>query len=204
MGLWDDHLLPRVIDLAMRGRTIQALRKRCVPEASGRVLEIGFGSGLNLPHYGDGVKELLALEPNETARKLSRKRVDAAPFPVEFVGLRGEEIPRGSGEVDEVVSTFTHCTIPDLDRALSEIRRVLKPGGTFRFLEHGLSPDEGVARTQRKWTPLQGKIFGGCHLDRDIDALVRSAGFEGSPAERFDAGRPRAVQHIHLGATQAS
>ncbi len=198
-GLWERQLLPRLLDVGMRGGMLRELRAHTVPAARGRVLEIGFGGGLNLPFYGPAVSEVLALEPNEVARRIARRRAEHSPIPVRFVGLRGEEIPLDSGSVDAVVSTFTMCTIPDLSRALAELRRVLVPGGQLHFLEHGLAQDESVARWQRRLTPIQRRLFGGCRLDRDVTGEVRRAGFAFDECERFDAARPHALAHIHRG-----
>lgn len=175
-------------------------RAQALGAVSGRVLEIGFGSGLNLPHYPrSGVESLTAVEPNGTAIRIARGRIDAAPFPVETIGLRGEEIPCDDDSFDVVVSTFTLCTIPDVEAALAQVRRVLKPGGRFLFLEHGHAPDPGVERWQRRLEPTQRRLFGGCHLTRRIDALVAGAGFEVSGLDRYYGKGPKPLVSIYRG-----
>ena len=186
MGLYYEHVLPRMIHFGMSGKAFRAQRPSCVGKPRGRVLEIGFGSGLNLPHYdGEAVSELIALEPSAVGKKLARRAVERAPFPVSFIGLDGADIPLDAASVDAVASTWTLCTIPDVAAALSEIDRVLKPGGRLHFLEHGRSPDAGVARWQRRLNPVQKVWAGGCNLDREIGALIRAAGFEMEELEEF-------------------
>lgn len=199
MGLYREHLLPRALHLAMRGWPFRAERPRCVGRAEGRVLEIGFGSGLNLPHYGAGVRELLALEPSAVARRLARPAIEAAPFPVRFVGLEAASIPLEDGAVDCVVSTWTLCTVPDPHAALAEVRRVLRPGGALHFLEHGRHPDPRLARWQERLDPLQRRIAGGCHLSRAIPALVSAAGLRLEGVEEFELARPTLAGHSFLG-----
>ncbi len=178
MGVYDDQILPRVINWFMAGGDFTPHRKECLKGVSGDVLEIGFGSGLNLPHYPSDVRKLFALDPATLGRRLAEERIAVCPFPVEFVGLYGEAIPLNDAAVDAAVSTWTLCTIPDPVKALCEIRRVLRPGGRFHFVEHGRSPEEKVARWQDRVTPFQKLVGGGCHLNRKIDALVLEAGFE--------------------------
>ena len=177
MGFYREQIFPRCVAWGMAGADITAQRPRCISRARGRVLEVGFGAGLNLPFYS-GVSEVLALDPAAVNRKLARKRIAAASFPVRWIDLEGEEIPLESGSVDCVVSTFTLCTISDLPGALEEMKRVLVNGGRLLFLEHGLSPEERVARWQRRLNGLQRFWAAGCNLDRRIDDLVGKAGFE--------------------------
>lgn len=166
-------------------------RARAVEGVDGTVLEIGFGSGLNLPHYPSSVERLLAVDPSERARELAADRIAAVSFPVEAVGLDGASLAVEDASVDHVVSTFTLCTIPDVHGALAEVRRVLKPGGTFRVLEHGLSHDGDVAAWQHRLTPIQKRMAGGCHLDRPIVTLVERAGFSVEALRQWTEGRPR-------------
>lgn len=199
MGIYQDSILPRLLSFGMRGKYFQGERPRCVAAATGRVLEVGFGSGLNLPHYGAGVQELLALDPSTVGRKLARKRLSAAPFPVTFIDLDGEDIPLESASVDTVTSTWTLCSIPDVAHALIEIRRVLKPSGSFHYLEHGHSPDARTAVWQRRLEPMQKRFLGGCHLTRRIEELVSAAGFELASTERYYGEGPRYASYLYLG-----
>jgi ubiquinone/menaquinone biosynthesis C-methylase UbiE len=179
MNPYTHWLLPRLIDLAMRNPQATRLRQTMVPAARGRVLELGAGSGLNLPYYdGAGVTELYALDPSTELLAMARSRQAAAGFPVTFLPCPAEAIPLASGSIDTVVSTWTLCSVADAVRALGEARRVLAPGGTLIFVEHGLAPDAGVGRWQQRLNPLWRRIAGGCNLNRSVDRLVRAAGFE--------------------------
>ena len=202
MGVWTDHLLPRLIDFGMRGSSFRVERPKCVGRAKGRVLEIGFGSGLNLPYYTDEVTELVALEPAAAARKLSARRMHDAPFPVEFVRGGGEELPLDANSFDTVLCTWTLCTIPDVAGALREARRVMKPDGQFLFLEHGASRDTKVRRLQDRLTPIQKIWAGGCHFNREIDRLVREAGFETVDVEEYRMPGPAFVASMYLGSAK--
>lgn len=193
MGLYADHVLPRAIDLVLGSRPYRELRARHLSGISGRVLEIGFGSGLNLPHLTaasqaaseGGVRELLAVDPSTTGRKLARARIAAAPFPVRFVGLDAGRLELESESVDCVLSTFTLCTIPDVAGALREVARVLRPGGRLRFFEHGRADDPRILRWQRRLAPLHRRLAGGCHLDRPIEELLRASPLEVEALETF-------------------
>jgi ubiquinone/menaquinone biosynthesis C-methylase UbiE len=178
MGLYADQILPRGIDLVLRGGEFAGPRARVAAGLDGEVLEIGFGSGLNIPYYPDGVKRVQAVDPAAAGRRLAARRAAACPVPIEYAGSDAEVLPADDASVDHVLSTWTLCTIPDAMRALAEVRRVLRPGGAFRFVEHGLAPDPRVALFQQRLTPLQRRAFGGCHLDRRIDHLVAAAGLE--------------------------
>lgn len=171
--LYERHLLPRVIDLACGVKPVSRKRQNLIPRAAGRVLEIGIGTGLNLPFYrSERVTELIALDPAQQMHGRARKRADAAGLKVRLLGLSAERIPLDDGEIDTVVTTFTLCSIPDPAPAVAEMRRVLKPGGELIFCEHRLAPTDGVQRWQRRLNPVWGKIGGGCQLDRDIPALL--------------------------------
>lgn len=157
---------------------ISGERRKIVPHAEGRVLEIGFGSGHNAPYYdADKITHLYALEPSASWRKLGQKRIDQLPFSTEWVDLPGEEIPLANESVDTVLVTFSLCTIPGAEAALDGMRRVLKPGGKLVFLEHGAAPDPGVAKWQDRLNGVWGKLAGGCHLNRKPDSLISKAGF---------------------------
>ncbi len=177
MGWYTDQLLPRIVDMALRNEDVTVWRRKAVVGLSGTVVEIGFGSGLNLPVYPAAVTKVLAVEPASGGSKLAADRIAKSTIAVEHVGLDGQSLPLEDESVDSALSTFTLCTVPDARVALSEIYRVLKPGGVFNFLEHGLAPDAKVARSQKRFEPVQKVMFGGCHLTRDAPALATSAGF---------------------------
>jgi SAM-dependent methyltransferase len=177
MGLYREHVVPRLVDLACGSAGFERWRVRAADGLAGRVVEIGFGSGLNVPHYPAEVDVVLAVEPARVARRLAECRIEASPVSVEHVGLDGQQIPLQDASCDAALCTFTLCTVPDPDLALSEIRRVVRPGGTIHFLEHGLSPDPRVARWQHRFEPVQRRLADGCHLTRDPTALVEQAGF---------------------------
>ena len=200
MGIWEERLLPRAIDLAMRGPAFRETRERVCAGLHGEVLEIGFGSGLNVPHYPDAVTRVYAVDPSLKGRDLAAARLAESAVPVEFVGLDGARIPLDDASVDSALSTWTLCTIPDVDAAVDEIARVLKPGGTFHFVEHGLAPDghHRVRRWQHRWNPMQKKIGGGCHVNRPIDEIVGRR-FEVVELERVYAGRPKVLTSHYEG-----
>ncbi|MEI9885636.1 MAG: methyltransferase domain-containing protein [Rhizomicrobium sp.] len=178
MGFYSRHILPRLLDTAMSAKPIAYQRRKVVPRAQGRVLEIGFGAGHNLPFYDAAkVERLWALEPAAEMRARAGERAAASPIPMEFLGLPGEHIPLDDEAADTVLVTYTLCTIPDVMKALGEMRRVMKPAGRLIFCEHGEAPDEAVKRWQRRITPLWKRIGGGCHVGRPIPSLIRDAGF---------------------------
>lgn len=203
MPLWTDRILPRLVHCALRSREIGAVRSRYLGDVGGTVLEIGFGSGLNLPHLSGNVGRLYAVEPSDTAWELARRTVGQAPFPVERIGEGAESIPLPDASVDHAVSAFTLCTIPGVAQALAEVRRVLRPGGTFRFVEHGRSPEPRVARWQDRLTPLQKRVAGGCHLNRDIGGLIRDAGFRMERLDRFHVPGPKVATHLYAGTARS-
>ena len=167
MGLYERWLLPRLVDLAMRNKQATRYREKIVPRAAGRVLEIGAGSGLNVALYGRDVERVLALEPSRKLLAMARRAAGNTTRPVELLDASAEAIPLPDRSVDTVVTTWTLCTIPEVARALTEMRRVLKPGGRLLFVEHGRSPDAGVRRWQDRLTPLWKRLGGGCHLNRE-------------------------------------
>jgi SAM-dependent methyltransferase len=178
MAFWTDRVVPRITDRALSTPDVTELRAVACAGLAGRVLEIGFGSGLNVGLYPAEVTRLDAVEPSDLGWSLSARRRAGSPVPIARTGLDGQRLSAADGQYDAVLSTFTLCTIPDVARALAEVRRVLAPGGTFHFLEHGRSPDAGVERWQRRLDPVQRRVCGGCHLSRDIPALVGAAGLE--------------------------
>ena len=177
MSLYRHHVFPWVLELVMNQRVFRKLRHEVLAPATGRVLEIGFGTGINLPHYPQGTRRIVGVDSNPGMTRLARRRADASHIEVEHHQLSAEALPFDTGSFDTVVSTFTLCSIPDLQQALTEVRRVLKPGGEFLYLEHGLSPDEAVARWQRRINPAWKVVGDGCHLDRDPTAELQRAGF---------------------------
>lgn len=175
------------------------MRRSLLETVEGEVVEIGFGSGLNLPFYPRTVSRILAVEPVRAARKLAGGRIASSPVPVHFVGDRAEALGVGSRSVDAVVSTWTLCSLPDRPGALGEIRRVLRIGGRFHFLEHGLASDEAVARWQRRLTPIQRIVGGGCRLDFDVDGAVRAAGLRLESLSTFYMKGPRIASFMYQG-----
>jgi len=178
MSFYDDRVLPHLINLACGTKPTRKQREKIVPRAYGDVLEVGFGSGLNLPWYDRAkVRRIWGLEPAPGMRKLARPNIEAAGLDVELIDLPGEEIPLGDDTVDSVVVTYTLCTIPDTATALQGIRRVLKPGGRLFYCEHGKAPDAAVRRWQDRLNPTWRRFAGGCNMNRDIPALLVDAGF---------------------------
>lgn len=179
MSFYDDKILPHVIHLACGSKPILKQREKIVPQAEGRILEIGMGSGINIQYYDPAkVEKLWGLEPSQGMRKKAQARVEAAAFDLEWLDLPSEEIPLDSNSVDTIVLTYTLCTIPDWQGALQQMRRVLKPGGKLLFSEHGQAPDTAIKKWQDRIDPLWAKLAGGCHLNRDIPALLRQGGFD--------------------------
>jgi ubiquinone/menaquinone biosynthesis C-methylase UbiE len=175
--LYEEKVLPALVDHAMRGEEINALRARTLARARGRVLEVGFGTGLNARHYGTNVSELVVVDSNAGMARLAHERLQKAHRHAEHHYVSGESLPLGDHSFDTVVITFTLCSIPNVMRAISELRRVLKPDGQLLFCEHNLSEDPKTAAWQRRITPLWRPFAGGCHLDRDTPALLASGGF---------------------------
>lgn len=200
MGIYAEQVLPRIINVACGMKANGPLRERACAGLHGRVVEIGFGSGHNVPYYPSAVTGVAAIEPAALGWKLARKRLDAATVPVERAGLDGQSLPLADDSCDTALSTWTMCTIPDIAGALQELRRVLKPGGTLHFVEHGLAPDESVQRTQHRLEPMQKRIAGGCHLTREIQHLLTDAGFTIVEADVFyEKGAPKFLAADTLG-----
>jgi ubiquinone/menaquinone biosynthesis C-methylase UbiE len=204
MGLYGEQVLPRIINVACGMKVAEPLRRRVCEGLHGRVVEIGFGSGHNVPFYPAAVSGVTAIEPADVGWKLASKRLAAANVPVERLGLDGQSLPLPDDSCDAALSTWTLCTSPDVGAALREVRRVLKPGGTLHFLEHGLAPDEGVQRWQHRLEPLQKRLFGGCHLTRPIADLLTGAGFTITEVDVFyEHGAPKAIGADSLGVAVA-
>jgi SAM-dependent methyltransferase len=203
MGWWSGTVLPRLVERLCGHEQVAALRAELVPQARGTVLEVGFGTGLNLPFYDPArVERVLGLEPADEMFALSRRRAPV-PFPVERLALAGERIPLPAESVDTVVVTFTLCSIPEVERALAGMRRVLRPEGRLLFVEHGAARDPRVRRWQKRLNPLWRRAFGGCQLDRDVPALLRAADFSiESLREEAVAGAPAIAAYSYRGAAR--
>lgn len=178
MGLWEERVVPIMVDKACGTGAIHKERELVCAPLSGRVLEVGFGSGHNITHYPEVVTSVAAVEPSDRGWNLSQARRRQTSLPIERTGLDGQALTEDDSSCDSALVTFSLCTIPDPVRALKEIARVLRPGGVLAFLEHGLAPDAKVATWQRRLDPIERRVAGGCELSRDIPALVREAGFE--------------------------
>lgn len=187
-------MLPRLTDAVLRGHEVGEVRGDTCTGLRGRVLEIGFGSGLNIRWYPREVTEVHAVEPSDVAWKMSERRRSRTDIPIHRAGLEGEQIGAEDAAYDAVLVTFTLCSIPAVDQALSEARRVLRPGGALHFLEHGIAPDPGVARWQRRLDPMEKLLAGGCHLTRDPEELVASAGFGLGPVRHAYLSGPKAIR----------
>lgn len=200
MGVYADQVLPRILNLACGVKPARPLRERACAGLHGDVLEIGFGTGHNVPFYPDAVERVAAIEPSHLGWKLARSRVAASRVAIERLGLDGQALPFSGDSFDTALSTWTLCTIPDPSLALREVRRVLRPGGTLHFLEHGLAPDEHVQRWQHRLDPLNEQLLGGCHLTRPIVDLVETAGFTVVDVDIFyEEGVPKPVGAYSLG-----
>ena len=202
MSFFDKWIFPRLVDIAMRNKEATRYRSQIVPKAYGTVLEIGVGSGLNLPFYGTGVEQLYGLDPSEELLAMARKKAGSVAFAVELLARSSEEIPLHDGYVDTVVTTWTLCSIADPVKALMEMRRVLKPGGILLFTEHGLAPETRVQGWQQRLNPLWSKISGGCNLNRKIDALIRASGFRIEELKTEYSKGPRPMSYMYSGRAQ--
>lgn len=202
MGFYADVLMPRLCHLAMRNERLLPYRKRVVGAAEGRVLEIGAGSGLNLPFYGPDVREVLALEPAPSLVEMARHAPHRPDLSLRFLEASAEAIPLDDQSVDTVVTTWTLCTIPQAGTALSEARRVLRPGGRLLFVEHGLSPDASVRRWQDWLTPGWRRISGGCHLNRPIRTMIEASGFHFDRVETGYMPGPKPMTYMYEGSAR--
>lgn len=199
MGWYEEQVVPRLVDVVLKRPEFAEVRQRVAAGLEGEVLELGFGSGLNLPFCPRSVSRVLAIDPSGVARRLANGRVRASGIPVEFAGLDGQALPLNDSSVDAVLSTWTLCTIPDPAAALGEVLRVLRPGGSLRFVEHGRSPNPRLAAWQDRLTPLQRRIAGGCHLNRQIDQLLTSSGLRLERLDNYYLKGPRVFTYMFEG-----
>jgi ubiquinone/menaquinone biosynthesis C-methylase UbiE len=204
MGVYAERVLPRIINVACGMKEARPLRERVCAGLHGDVVEIGFGTGHNVPYYPDTVKSVTAVEPSDLSWKLASDRVSSSPVAIERSGLDGQALPFADDSFDTALSTWTLCTIPDAVAALTEVRRVLRPGGALHFIEHGLAPDDKVRRWQYRLEPINKRMFGGCHLSRPILDLLQNAGFTVKDVDVFyEKGAPRPMGADSLGVAVA-
>jgi ubiquinone/menaquinone biosynthesis C-methylase UbiE len=202
MSLYEDRVLPHIINLAMNNKRTRPIRSRVCADLEGDVVEIGFGTGHNLPYIPATVTRLRAVEPSAKSVQLAQQRIAAAKVPVEIVGLDGQRLPLEDDSADAVLSTWTMCTIPDVGAALKEMARVLRPGGTLHFIEHGRAPDERVRVWQDRINPVQQRLFGGCNVNRDIRSLIEDAGFTIKNIDTYYMDGPKFVGSMYEGTAQ--
>ncbi len=203
MSFYEERILPSLINVACSGKPARKQREKVVPRAYGDVLEIGFGSGLNLPHYDrNKVRRVFGLEPSDGMRRSAARNIDSSDIDVELIGLPGEEIPLDNNSVDSVVVTYTLCTIPDAVAALQGMRRALKPGGHLFFCEHGKAPDANVYRWQQRFNGIWSRFSGGCNMDRDIPELLQQGGFTIEDDNRMYIPGIKALCYNFLGAAR--
>jgi ubiquinone/menaquinone biosynthesis C-methylase UbiE len=199
MSFYDDHILPHVINLAMRNRELRPYRERVLSQAHGRVLEIGIGSGLNLPLYGPRVDAILGLDPAARLLRMAQDAANRSKIPVTLISGSAHAMPIDRGSIDTLVTTWTLCSIPDAGAALQEMRRVLTPNGRLLFVEHGSAPEESVRKWQNRLTPVWKRIGGGCHLNRPIRTLIENAGFRMIRLDTGYAKGPRPMTFFYEG-----
>jgi len=203
MGFYENKILPHVINLTCGLKPIRIQRQKIVPSAAGTILEVGMGSGLNMPFYEkDKVDIIYGLEPNIKARKMAKNASKKANLNVEMIGLDGQDIPLDKNSVDTIVLTYTLCTIPDAKRAMAEMRRVLKPGGTLLFSEHGRAPDAAVQKMQDRINPFWKVIGGGCNVNRDISNLIKGGGFMFESLEEQYLPGPKFTTYTYWGSAK--
>ena len=199
MGIYSRLIFPRLLDISMSGRELSHHRQSLLASVQGNVLEIGFGTGLNVPYYGDGVTAITAIDPNEGMTPLATSRIQSSKVKITLKTASAEMLPMVSEAFDAVVCTWTLCSIPKIESALLEIYRVLKPGGKFFFIEHGLSPEQGVGTWQRRITPLQRHIADGCHLDRPMASLIQAVFSQLEWDEFYATDLPKVLGYFYKG-----
>ena len=199
MGLYRRFVLPRLINLAMKDKAAEARRLELIPRATGAVLEVGIGSGLNLPFYSSAVTHVHGIDPSPELLSMARGKIENLSYTVELVCQSAEQLPLDSGSMDTVVTTWTLCSIPDPGMALREMKRVLRPGGILLFVEHGASPDPRVAAWQRRINPIWRRVAGGCNLNRKIDELIKTAGFNIAQLQTTYLPGPRPMTYTYEG-----
>lgn len=205
MGFYQDQVLPRFQDKVMGRKPNRAVRARVCEGLHGAVVEIGFGTGLNARYYPTEVTKVVAIEPSQVCMRIAQPRIAKSSVPVEYGGLTGERLDLPSGEFDAALSTWTLCTIPNMDAALAEIRRVLKPGGSFHFVEHGHAPDDHIAKWQTRLEPMNKLLAGGCHLTRHISEDVQRAGFTINTIDTYYfKGEPKPMGYTYEGRAVSS
>ena len=200
MGLYAKYLFPHILNFAMSSEKFVDIRRGLLGSVKGETLEIGFGTGLNLPHYPATLTHVTAVDVNPGMQKLARRQIEPSGIEVRYETMDGEHLPFADELFDSIVSTWTLCSIPNVGSALSEIHRLLKPDGRFFFVEHGLSEDPAIQAWQRRFTPVQKVVGDGCHLDRDIESLIRSAGFRFIEIKKFYMEKvPRIGGYLYRG-----
>lgn len=199
MGIYSRLIFPRLLELSMSGQELSRYRQSLLESVRGEVLEIGFGTGLNVPYYGDGVVSLTAIDPNEGMAAIANPRIQTSTVPINLQTAKAEALPMAADSFDAVVCTWTLCSIPNIEQALAEVYRVLKPGGKLFFIEHGLSPESGVGTWQRRLTPIQRRIADGCHLDHPMASLVRSVFEQVALDEFYATSLPKVIGYFYQG-----
>jgi ubiquinone/menaquinone biosynthesis C-methylase UbiE len=202
MGFYQEQILPWLVHLSMRQRRLAPYRHRVVSSATGRVLEVGIGSGLNLPFYGNAVAEIIGIEPSRKLLGMANEAARKSQIPLRLVEGTAEAIPIEDHSIDTVVTTWTMCSIPEIQSALQEMRRVLKPGGHLLFVEHGRAPEPGVRWWQDHLTPAWKHFSGGCHLNRAIGELIEKAGFRIERLEKSYMRGPKPMTFMYEGSAR--
>jgi ubiquinone/menaquinone biosynthesis C-methylase UbiE len=203
MGLYAQYVLPRILDLALRNKETARLRAAWIPHAYGEVLEVGIGSGLNLPFYSPQVQHVYGVDPSLALQRMARKKLPLGHIRIEFLTQSAEEtLPLGDASIDTIVTTWTLCSIANASKALQQMKQVLKPGGRLIFLEHGRAPDQSVVVWQDRLTPVWKRITGGCHLNRKIDEVIIEAGFQITELKTFYLAGPRPMTYTYQGFAQ--